>query len=138
LATEPVFVFDACALIALLEDEPGAEVVEELLQEPGNRCLIHAVNACEVYYDLCRRGNTEDADTLEVLFAGYDLELFDSLASDLWKLAGKLKAEWRKVSLADCCALALAIRVEGTLVTSDHRELDPIALAEVCPVRFIR
>jgi len=138
LAVEPVFVFDACALIAILEDEPGAEVVEELLQEPANRCLIHAVSACEVYYDLCRRGNTEDADTLEALFAEYGLELLEALPSDLWRIAGKLKAEWRRVSLADCFALALAIREEGALVTSDHHELDVIAKAGVCPLRFIR
>ncbi|HEV2856717.1 MAG TPA: type II toxin-antitoxin system VapC family toxin [Thermoanaerobaculia bacterium] len=138
MAAEPVFVFDACALIALLEDEPGAEVVEEILQDPTNSCLINAVSACEVYYDLCRRGNTEDADTLEKLFAEYGLELLDALPSDLWKVAGKLKAEWRRVSLADCFALALAIREEGILVTSDHHELDAIAKAGACPIRFIR
>lgn len=138
MAAEAVFVFDACALIALLEDEPGAEVVEALLQEPANRCLIHAVSACEVYYDLCRRGDTEDADSLEALFAEYDLEILETLPSHLWRIAGKLKAEWRRVSLADCFALALAIREEGILVTSDHHEFDPIAQAEVCPIRFIR
>jgi len=138
LAAEPVFVFDACAVIAFLKDEPGAEVVEKLLQEPKHRCLILAISACEVYYDLCRRGNTEDAESLESLLAEYDLELLEGLPSDLWKTAGKLKAEWRRVSLADCFALALALRENGTLVTSDHHELDPIAKAEVCPLRFIR
>ncbi len=138
MPAEPVFVFDACAFIALLEDEPGAEVVEELLQEPTNRCLIHAVNACEVYYDLYRRGNMEDANSIETIFAEYDLELLETLASDVWQLAGKLKAEWRRVSLADCFALALTIREGATLVTSDHHELDAIAKAEVCPIRFIR
>lgn len=138
MAAEPVFVFDACAFIALLEDEPGAEVVEELLQEPANRCLIHAVSACEVYYDLYRRGNTEDADNLKTIFGEYDLELLEALPSDLWQIAGKLKAEWRRVSLADCFALAMAIREEGILVTSDHHELDRVAAAEVCPIRFIR
>jgi uncharacterized protein with PIN domain len=138
LASDSVFVFDACALIAILGDEPGAEVVEDLLQETANRCLLHAVNACEVYYDLCRRGNTQDADTLETLFAEYGLELFEAMPSDLWRLAGKIKADWRRVSLADCFALALTIREGGTLVTSDHHELDPIAMAGVCPIRFIR
>lgn len=138
MVAEPVFVLDACALIALLADEPGAEVVEELLQEPTNRCLIHAISACEVYYDLCRRGNSEDADTLEALFAEYELELLETLPPELWRSAGKLKAEWRRVSLADCFALALTLREKGTLVTSDHHELDPIAEAGVCPIRFIR
>jgi uncharacterized protein with PIN domain len=138
LPAESVFVFDACALIAILEDEPGAEVVEELLEQSANRCLVHAVSACEVYYDLYRRGNTEDADTLEAILAEFGLELLEALPPDLWRIAGRLKAEWRRVSLADCFSLALAIREEGTLVTSDHHELDPIANAGVCPIRFIR
>jgi uncharacterized protein with PIN domain len=132
LPASQVFVLDACAFIALLEDEPGAARVEELLQQPTNRCLIHAISACEIYYDLHRRGNTADADSLEAIFAGYDLELLETLPAQLWRLAGNLKAEWRRVSLADCFALALTIQEEGTLVTSDHHELDRIAEAEVC------
>jgi uncharacterized protein with PIN domain len=138
LAAESVFVFDACALIALLEDEPGAQSVEDLLQESAHRCLVHAINVCEVYYDLCRRGDTEDAETLESLLTGYGLEIVDTLSPDLWRIAGKIKAHWRRVSLADCFALALAIQEKGTLVTSDHHELGPLAEAGVCPVRFIR
>jgi uncharacterized protein with PIN domain len=138
LATESVFVFDACALIAILEDEPGADVVQSLLKDSTNRCLIHAVSACEVYYDLLRRGNAEDAETLEVIFGELGLELLEALPSNLWRTAGKLKADWRRVSLADCFTLALAIGEKGTLVTSDHHELDPISEAHVCPIRFIR
>ncbi len=115
MAAESVFVFDACALIALLEDEPGADVVADLLQEPANRCLIHAISACEVYYDLRRRGSIDEADSLVGLFTEYGLDLVETLPSDLWSIAGKLKAEWRRVSLADCFALALTIREEGTL-----------------------
>ena len=138
MAVEPVFVLDACAFIALLEGEPGAEVVEDLLQETKNRCLIHAVSACEVYYDLYRRGKTKDADNVETIFAKYNLQLLESLPSNLWRIAGKLKAEWRRVSLADCFALALAISEKGTLVTSDHHEFDALASADICPIRFIR
>lgn len=138
MAAESVLVFDACALIALLEDEPGAEVVEELLQEPAHRCLIHAVSACEVYYDLYRRGNSDDAETLEALLSEHGLELIEALPANLWRAAGKIKADWRRVSLADCFALALAIQEQGTLITSDHHELDSLADAGVCPIRFIR
>jgi hypothetical protein len=30
------------------------------------------------------------------------------------------------------------MRDAATLVTSDHHELDPIAQAQICPIRFIR
>ncbi len=135
---ESVFVFDACAFIALLEDEPGADVVEALLQETANRCMIHAINACEIYYDLHRGGNEEDAEALEEVFANSGLELVETFSSPLWRAAGRIKAEWRRVSLADCIALALTMQTGGALVTSDHHELDRIAEAGLCPIQFIR
>jgi hypothetical protein len=50
---------------------------------------------------------------------------------------GKLKAQHR-ASLADFCAVALTNRIGGTLLTSDHHELDVIAAAGICPITFIR
>ena len=46
---EPVsYVLDACAMIAYLRSEPGAEVVSHLLKQPAGRCAAHAINLCEV------------------------------------------------------------------------------------------
>jgi len=136
--TKRLYVLDACALVAFLYDEDGAEVVQELLDHDENRCLIHAINACEVYYDLLRRGNDKDAASLEGVLEDTGVQLNSDLSIELWKAAGKLKAEWRRVSLADCFALALTIDQQASLVTSDHHELDSIAEAGVCSVRFIR
>ena len=41
-------------MIAYLNDEPGAEVVEATLIEPANQCLAHAINLCEVFYQFHR------------------------------------------------------------------------------------
>lgn len=138
MPAEQVYVFDACAVIALLDQEPGSEVVEALLEEGSNRCVIHVLNVCEIYYHVYRRADKDRAGNLESILRGLGLELEDSLAETLWQGAGRLKAEWRRVSLVDCFALALAIREKATLVTSDHHELDPVAQADVCPFRFIR
>lgn len=51
------YVLDACALIAFLNDEAGADVVEELLrksnrQEPN--LFLHRLNLLEVYYGIYR------------------------------------------------------------------------------------
>jgi uncharacterized protein with PIN domain len=138
LPADQVYVFDACAVVALLQREPGAEVVAEILKEPGNRCLFHAINACEVYYDIYRRSGGEEASALKEVLTTIGLELIEALPSDLWQEAGRLKAEWRRVSLADCIALGLAILNRGTLLTSDHHELDRIAEAEICAIRFLR
>lgn len=138
MPAENVSVFDACALIALLEDEPGGEVVETLLAEENRRCLIHVLNVCEVYYHIYRRADKDRAAKLPGIVESHGFELVDSLSPALWQQAGQLKAEWRRISLADCFALALAIQEKATLVTSDHHELDRIAQASVCPLHFIR
>ena len=138
MPADELYVFDACAVVALIQREPGAEVVIEILKNPRNRCLLHTVNACEVYYDLYRRGGEKEASRLEELLATAGIELVEMIPSSLWQTAGKPKAEWRRVSLADCFALAFAVLEGGTVLTSDHHELDPIAQAALCPIRFIR
>ena len=50
--------FDACALIAYLNDEVGAKVVEDLLAlatQERAQCFVAAVNVCELFYDCLRR-----------------------------------------------------------------------------------
>ena len=138
MPAESVYVFDACAIIALLDAEPGAEVVETLLAGEGHRCVVHILNVCEVYYHIYRRAGQQRADQLKGVLESYGFELEESLVPTLWQEAGQLKAEWRRVSLVDCFALALALQERATLVTSDHHELDPIAASGLCPFHFIR
>jgi PIN domain nuclease of toxin-antitoxin system len=48
-----VYVFDACSLIAVLANEGGADVVNELLRKAAEseiKILMHKVNFLEVYY----------------------------------------------------------------------------------------
>jgi uncharacterized protein with PIN domain len=139
LAAETVYIFDACAVIALLQQEPGAERVSALLEESGNRCLLHTLNLCEVYYDFLRRGDASLANALEGVLRSTGFELTDSLQpSSFWQTAGRIKAEMRRVSMVDCFAVALTIQERGILVTSDHHELDAVAAAKICSVEFIR
>ena len=138
MPADTVYVFDACAVVALLQSEAGAPVVVDLLQNENHRCIVHAINVCEVYYDLYRRDGEEIADGVQEILEGYGFELVEEVPSTLWKTAGRLKGAWKRVSLADCFALALALEESGTLVTSDHHELDPLVQAKVCPIRFIR
>jgi uncharacterized protein with PIN domain len=138
LPTEEVYVFDACAVIALLQAEEGAPAVVDLLQGENHRCVVHAINVCEVYYDLYRRDGGEIADGVKEVLEGYGFEVVEEVPPTLWKAAGRLKGAWKRVSLADCFALALAMEESGMLVTSDHHELDPLARENVCPIRFIR
>ncbi len=55
-----------------------------------------------------------------------------------WQTAARIKAKYRRVSLADCLAIALADRLGCEIVTSDHHEFDALVEQSVCRVRFIR
>ncbi|MGH9831702.1 MAG: PIN domain-containing protein [Blastocatellia bacterium] len=51
-----IYVIDANAMIAVLNGEPGADVVEKLLTTQGVIAYTHAVNVCEVFYGILRSG----------------------------------------------------------------------------------
>jgi predicted nucleic acid-binding protein len=72
----------------------------------------HRFDICEVYYDLRRRAH-EDAESLETILVAAGFEIVEHLPSDLWHAAGRLKAELRRISLADCFALAVAEQLHG-------------------------
>jgi PIN domain nuclease of toxin-antitoxin system len=132
------YVLDACAMIAFLNDEDGADVVEGLLLKPANTCYAHAINLCEVFYDFHRAGGdgVGDAALRRLAEAGVVTRRISSMS--FWRRAGRLKSQYVRVSLADCCCTALAELEGAEVVTSDHREFDALAAAAVCPVRFVR
>ena len=130
-------VLDACAVIAYERDEPGADVVETYLVE-DHTCWIHAINLCEVYYDFLRV--VEEAAAEQVLsdLKAFDVQVVTAMEDALWKQAATYKAILRRISLADCFALALANQTGGVLITSDHAEFDPVVEQKLCNIQFIR
>ena len=105
---------DANALVASVRNEPGGEIAEDLLADADADCLAHSVNLCEVFYDSLRRTDLPTAQqTIGDLFALGLTERAD-LDPTFWQIVGQLKVNPGKVSLADCFALALAIRTSGT------------------------
>ena len=71
-----------------------------------------------------------------MIVAGIDIR--EDLDPAIWKAAGDIKAEFRRISLADSFAAALARRLDATLVTSDRSEFAPLAEKNICKVLFIR
>jgi PIN domain nuclease of toxin-antitoxin system len=130
-------VLDACALIAYLRGEVGAAIVDALLRDPKAECLIHAVNLCEVYYQLIRDSDEASARQVIVDLKAAGLIVRNDMDEHCWQSVGQLKARGG-ISLADCFCITLAIRVSGEVVTSDHREFDPLVPLGLCPILFIR
>jgi len=122
------YVFDACALIAFLAGEQGAEVVESLLKE-GARGLcdlyIHKLNLLEIYYGVFKADGEEIADKVYENILRLPLHVTDGFDEKLFKEAGRLKASY-KISLADAVALAETKKRKALLVTCDHHEFDVI------------
>jgi uncharacterized protein with PIN domain len=130
-------VLDACAIIAYLRDEEGADVVESVLLG-DNACVARTVIVYEVYYDCLRRDGAVQADEFLEDLASIGLITREDMDAALWKTAGGYKAAIARVSLADCFAMVLTQPLKAEWVTSDHHVFDPIAARGICPIRFIR
>jgi predicted nucleic acid-binding protein len=134
------YIIDACAAIALIRNEPGADMVRDILRaSQESEVLMHAINFCEVYYDTLRTtGPAAAQDVLNAFESGL-VCISEEIDMELCAQAGTYKAMGR-ISLADAFALALATRHSAVLVTSDRHEFGPFLEKSGCPVtvQYIR
>ena len=130
-------VLDACAILAYLRKEPGAEVVDALLDDPDTVCYAHAINLVEVYYDAVRRMGAKAARTLLKELAEEGIKTRRDMGAAFLRRVGDLKA-LGKLSLADCFCIALAQAVGADLYTSDHHEFDRLVPLGLYSIVFIR
>ena len=128
-------VMDASALAALLNEEPGGELVRKLITD--NDCASHVVNLCEVYYTVRRSDGQALADKALDRIEDLGVETRGDLDTEFWKQVGAYKADVGGMSLADCFCAALANRLDGEIITTDH-EFDGVLNLGLCRVRFIR
>ncbi|MDQ3318649.1 MAG: PIN domain-containing protein [Actinomycetota bacterium] len=108
-------VLDASALLALLQGERGAELIEPLL----DRAAVSAVNWSEVVQRLLRRGLTlaelgPDLHALDLSVVAFDARLAEAAA----ELAVVTRAAG--LSLADRACLALARETGAPAFTADR------------------
>jgi len=115
------YVLDACALIALFNEEEGADTVAELMMQASggaDRLFMNALQVTEVYYDRIYIKGVEYADT--VLESIYDspIIVLNDISCDLIKDAGRFKTTY-SMSFADAFAAATAKNFDAVLVTKD-------------------
>ncbi len=133
-----IYVLDASALIAYMRGEPGGELVLSVLLDSENTCVAHALNLCEVYYEFHRTLGEADADRILEELRTVGIHRREDISHSFCRLVSSLKSEFRRVSLADCFALALASDLGAKLVSSDHHELDVLAATGRFEIVFIR
>ena len=122
------YVLDACALLALLRDEPGADVVADIINAANNGEIdlsMHKANLLEVYYDIYRSVGKGKADEVIAEIKGRPITILSDISDAIFEEAGRLKASY-KVSFADTFALATASVTDATLLTADHHEMDTV------------
>ncbi len=109
-----MIVLDAWAVLALLEDEPGAERVEKAMwfEDP----VMSWINLGEVYYSTIRKHGLDDAEAA-VRDVGANVRV-ETPDAGLVLAAGRIKAAGG-LSYADAFALATAQRHSAPLITGD-------------------
>jgi PIN domain nuclease of toxin-antitoxin system len=132
-----IYVLDASAIIAWLRNEPGADVVDNAIKDFNSQCVAHAINLCEVYYDAHRNAGEAHAESVINDLAAIGVIERNDFDQAFWKEVGRLKAGGG-ISLADCFGIMLTNRIGGTLLTSDHGEMDSVAADGGCSITFIR
>lgn len=130
-------VLDASALIAFLQGEPGSDVVEDVLTDAGKQKVAHAVNLCEMYYHFLRQNDEATAESAVATIMGLKVAIREDMDGVFWRKVGKLKRA-HTLSLGDCLCIALAMRLSGEIVTSDHHEMNALVPLGLCPILFIR
>jgi predicted nucleic acid-binding protein len=108
------------ALIAYFRDEPGAEIVENMLVTAGKKdtsLLMTDVNYAEVKYSIIKRDGAEAWAEAARVLEGLSIE-FCSTTRALADAAADFKARF-KISVADAFAAALAREKKAELVTGD-------------------
>ena len=130
------YVLDACAILAVLSNEPGVDVVQGIYEraKSGDAVLVmNKINLLEVYYDLIRAYGKGRADDFFNEVKHLPIHIYHEISDEVFIEAGRLKASY-KISLADSVALAQALVLNGKLLTADHHEFDAIERLE--PVNF--
>jgi predicted nucleic acid-binding protein len=131
---------DACALIAFLAGEPGAEVVErQLLRAAAGqaRLSMHRVNLGEVYHLKLRAAGIAAAEALLDDLRELPIRIADGFDRRLMQQAARLKLAHR-LSYVDAIAAGWAVVDRASLLTTDRRAFAPAAAAADPPVLWAR
>jgi len=116
----PIYVLDTSAWLTLIEDEAGADTVQDILEKAKSgeaTVLVSFMSFMEVYYiTLQERGANEARERVNLMAALPVLRVESTRALGI--AAAELKAEHR-LSVADAWIAALAEERGATLVHKD-------------------
>ena len=112
----PPCLLDTSALFTFLEDEPGADRVEQALNQVTT--LVPWTVFLETYYITLRQEGQAEADRRIALMRHLKVRILWDMHESIVLTAAKLKAHHR-ISLADAIIAAFAIRCGAVLIHKD-------------------
>ncbi len=132
MANLPAYVLDAFAFMAYLENEPGAERVEKILQDVNNgnaRAFVSIINLGEVIYNTERRYGLAKAQDTLALIQRMPVEVLPADNQTVFA-AAHIKAN-NPISYADAFVVVAAQKLNGIIMTGDPEFLDITELAGI-------
>lgn len=124
-------------MMALLKRESGYQAIAQALVDNPGECFAHVFNLAEVYHLFFRLGGANAAEAAIQTLLGAGIIPREDADTDFWKEAASFKGR-HPLALPDAFCLALARRLSGTVVTTDHAEFDALVPLGYCPILFIR
>lgn len=110
------YVLDTSALLTLIEDEPGADRVEEVLRH--HDCVIPWIALLEVHYVTLQAEGVDEAEHRHALLESLPAEIRWLADSRVMRAASRFKASHR-MSLADAIVGGVASARSATLLHKD-------------------
>jgi len=113
-------VLDSSAVIAFIQNERGAEKIQELMTlalTGGRKLYLSVVNWGEIYYWVWRGNGQQAARQVAGEIERFPIEIIN-LDVELTRIAAGIRAVY-KLPYADCFAAALAKQYGAEVVTSD-------------------
>lgn len=111
-----LYLLDTSAILTLIEDEPGASRVDELLRT--GRSLLPFVAGLETYYITLREASAGEAERRLFLLRQLPVRWLDTVDDTVLVTAGRFKAQHR-LSFVDCLIAAFAAEAGAILVHKD-------------------
>jgi len=132
MAKIPSYILDAFAFMAYLENEPGAERVEAILEdaEKGKvRAYISIINLGEVIYNTERKHGLAKAQDALGMIQKMPIEILPA-DNQTVLAAAHIKANY-PLSYADAFVVVAAQMINGIIMTGDPEFQDVTELAKI-------
>jgi predicted nucleic acid-binding protein len=130
------YLFDAFPLLCWLQEEPGYEMIDDLLaeaEEGESLISIHIINLGEVFYRVCRVTGTKQAEEILDKIRLLPIRVLSISDEDVMG-AAKIKAKY-PISYADAFAVSKALQSGATVVTGDPEYK---ALSKVIKIHWVK